>query len=127
MSAARSPTSRTVSFSPEVLMIYIPKERKSRSYSPEDIDRFLHAMITDALRLGTTPYTDMEEDDLYKSIGLESFLSGNIARLVLERHTDLILQGQARYTKQGLSELSQMSSRRACESAHMKAALNLQL
>ena len=116
-----------MSFSPEVLTIYIPKQRKRYSYSLEDIDRFLHAMVTDALRLGTTPHTDMEGDDIYKSIGLESVLSGNIARLVLERHTDLILQGEDRYTKQGLFELSQMSSRRACESAHMKAALNLQL
>ena len=107
-------------------MIYIPKEKKKiMSYTHEDVDRFIQAMIGDALRLGTTPAIGTDEDDLYKCVGLENLLSRNVARWVAtnkRRHANLILQGQGYYNNEALAQLGRMSSSWARDRAQMMAA-----
>jgi len=71
--------------------MFIPREKKM-SYTREDVDRFKQEMIADAQRLGIKPVIEMEEDDLYKCVGLENCLSLNVARRVTtnkRRHRDL--------------------------------------
>ena len=105
-------------------MIYIPKEKKKiMSYTHEDVDRFIQAMIGDALRLGTTPAIGTD-----KCVGLENLLSRNVARRVAtnkRRHASLILQGQWYYSKEALAQLGRMSSSWASDKAQVNAARNL--
>ena len=125
MSASSPRSPRIVSFSQNHEVMGISKVNETVSYTYEDINQFIQAMIGDALRLRTTPVIEMEEDDLYECVGLENLLSRNVARHVAtdkHRHANLILQGQEYYSKEKLAHLSKTSSRWARESAQMSAA-----
>jgi hypothetical protein len=103
----------------------ISKENETMSYTQEDINQFIQAMIGDALRLRTTPVIGMEEDVLYECVGLENFLSRNVAMRVAtnkRRHADLILLGQWYHSKEALAHLGRMSSSWARDRAQMRAA-----
>ena len=98
MSASSPRSPRIVSFSQNHDVIGISKV--TMSYTQEDINQFIQAIIVDALRLRTTPVIEMEDDDLCECVGLENLLSRNVARWVAtnkRRHANLILQGQGYY------------------------------
>ena len=130
MSASSPRSPRIVSFSQNHAVIGISKVNETMSYTHEDINQFIQAMIGDALRLRTTLVIGMEEDVLSECVGLENLLSRNVARWVAtnkRRHANLILQGQGYYSNEALAQLGRMSSSWARDKAQVNAARTLQV
>ena len=82
-----------------------------------------HAM---ARYLATTPPKEVKEEDIYKCIGIELFLSRKLAmraEAIRRAHVNAIISGQDHLNEEELANLSSASSRWATERA-LKSATN---
>ena len=127
------PVSKTVRFAQYSQLIIVPKNNHVglTSYSCNDVHRFREEMLRDgkamARRLATTQPEERMEEDISKRIGIELFLSRELAtRLETMRkaHSNAIISGQDHLNEEELADLSSSSSSFATKRA-FKSATNL--
>ena len=127
-----------VRFSQFSQMTMIPKEddqKKSKWFSKQEQRRFRQAVLNDTRRirdlLQNTPPQEITQDELFECVGIENFLSRDLAQQVLRKkraHVDAILLVQRGHhlgtnkKDEEVSHTSKISSQWACERARRIAA-----
>lgn len=109
---------RSVCFSPNEQVFDIPGDNAALTYySPSDIERFRVTLAQDVQRMATlfstTPHEFITLEQLYDCIGIEMFLSHNIAihtAAAIHAHREVVILGQDLLAPEALSRVSRASS-----------------